>query len=50
VVISTNVHVNKMTRWVEWKRGKYSGEERTTTEARYGGESNSSSNVSRWKC
>jgi hypothetical protein len=39
VVISTNVHVNKMTRWLEWEGSKYSGEKRITAEARYGGES-----------
>ena len=39
VVISMNVHVNKMTRWLEWKWGKYSREKGITAEARYGGES-----------
>jgi hypothetical protein len=39
VVISTSVHVNKITRWLEWKGEKYSGEKRITAEVRYRGES-----------
>jgi len=39
VVISTNGHVNKITRCLEWKGEKYSGEKRITAEVRYGGES-----------